>query len=327
MQTLAQWVSSPENRSALAAVEGVAECVCSRASRRAINPLFLHGPSGVGKTHLVAGLAARVAERGLGLSAVLLTAGDFDRDPEEASAELAAARQADLVAVEDVHRLSARVVEAVVQLLDRGLARQVQFVFTAAVGPAQLERLPARLTSRLASGLIVGLEPPGPTSRREFLRDRVARRGLTVDPAVLDWLAEHVGGSGRQLDGAVARLEALTQLHDASPGVEVVAESFRTDADAHRASVERIAQRVGRYFRVETRRLQGRDRSRQALLPRQIGMYLARRLTDLSLDQIGAYFGGRDHSTVLHACRKVEQALADDLALSGAVRELQADLV
>ena len=109
--------------------------------------------------------------------------------------------------------------------------------------------------------------------------------------------------------------------------MEAVAESFRADADARRATVESIAQRVGRYFRVEPRRLQGRDRSRQALLPRQVGMYLARRLTDLSLEQIGAYFGGRDHSTVLHACRKVEQALADDLALSGAVRQLQADLV
>jgi chromosomal replication initiator protein len=320
-------VSSPENRSALAAVERVADCVCGRQTRRAVNPLFLHGPSGVGKTHLVAGLAARVAERGLGLSVVILTAGDFDRDPEASTADFAAARQADLVAVEDVHRLSARAVEPVVQLLDRSLARQVQLVFTAAVGPAQLERLPARLTSRLASGLIVGVELLGRASRLEFLRDRVSRKGLKVDSAVLDWLAEHVGGSGRLLDGAVARLETLTRMHGGLLEVEAVAESFRTDADAREATVERIAQRVGRYFRVEARQLQGRDRSRQALLPRQVGMYLARRLTGLSLQQIGAYFGGRDHSTVLHACRKVEQALVDDLALSGAVRELQADLV
>ncbi len=170
MQTLTSWVSLPENRSALAAVERVADCVCGRSggmnppARLTVNPLFLHGPAGVGKTHLVAGLAARIAERQPGLSVVVLTAGDFDRDPAESVADLAAARQADLVAVEDVHRLSAGAVEAVVQLLDRGLARQVQLVFTAAVGPAQLE-LPARLTSRLAGGLIVGLEPLGPASR------------------------------------------------------------------------------------------------------------------------------------------------------------------
>jgi chromosomal replication initiator protein len=201
----------------------------------------------------------------------------------------------------------------------------VQLVFTAAVGPAQLE-LPTRLTSRLAGGLIVGLEPLGPPSRLIFIQDRVARTGLSVDPAVPAWLAQHVGGSGRELVGAVTRLETLTRMHGGPPDVDAVAEAFRTDVEARRATVETIAQRVGRYFRVEARRLQGRDRSRQALLPRQVGMYLARRLTDLSLHQIGAYFGGRDHSTVLHACRKVEQALADDLALSGAVRELQADL-
>ncbi|HVS38888.1 MAG TPA: helix-turn-helix domain-containing protein [Gemmataceae bacterium] len=341
MQTLAQWVSLPENRSALAAVERVADSVLASGGRKSpegdrirgltpparleFNPLFLHGPAGVGKTHLVAGLAARVAERQPGSSVVILTAGDFDRDPQEAAADLAAARRADLAAVEDVHRLSARAVEAVVQLLDRGLARQVPLIFTAAVGPARLE-LPARLVSRLAAGLIVGLELLGPASRFAFLEDRIARKGLNVERAVLNWLTQNIGGSGRELDGAVARLETLSRMHGGAVGLEIVVESFRTDAEARRATVERIAQRVGRYFRIGANRLQGRDRSRQTLLPRQIGMYLARRLTDLSLEQIGAYFGGRDHSTVLHACRKVERALADDLVLSGAVRELQTDL-
>jgi chromosomal replication initiator protein len=325
MPTLASWVSLPENRAALAAVQHVADCLCGPSARLAFNPLFLHGPAGVGKTHLAAGLIAEAAARRPGLSAVLLTAGDFDRDPEGSAVDFAAARRADLIAVEDVHRLADRAVPAVVRLLDRGLARRTPLLFTAAVGPAQL-KLPARLASRLAGGLIVGLAPLGPASRLAFIQDRVARTGLSVDPPALHWLAEHVGGSGRELIGAVTRLETLTQLHGGAPGLEIVVESFRTDADARRLTVESIAQRVGRYFRVGAGRLQGRDRSRQALLPRQVGMYLARRLTDLSLEQIGAYFGGRDHSTVLHACRKVEQALAGDFALSGAERELQADL-
>jgi chromosomal replication initiator protein len=108
--------------------------------------------------------------------------------------------------------------------------------------------------------------------------------------------------------------------------VETVAAHFRDEVDARRPTVERIVQRVGRYFQVEPQQMQSRCRSRQTLLPRQVGMYLARRLTKLSLQQIGAYFGGRDHSTVLHACRKVEQALAHDVTLSGAVRQLHADL-
>jgi chromosomal replication initiator protein len=105
-----------------------------------------------------------------------------------------------------------------------------------------------------------------------------------------------------------------------------VAEAFREDAETCKPTVERIAQRVGRYFAVAPRQMCSRRRSRQALLPRQVGMYLARQLTEMSLEQIGAFFGGRDHSTVLHACRKVEQALDSDPQLSGAVRTLRADL-
>jgi chromosomal replication initiator protein len=158
------------------------------------------------------------------------------------------------------------------------------------------------------------------------LKDWAERRQLAVGADVLDWLAEHVGGSGRQLEGAIARLEELVRLHDRLPDVDAVARHFQTEADAARPTVERIAERVSRYFQVHPRQLQSRHRGRSALVPRQVGMYLARRLTGLSLEQIGAYFGGHDHSTVLHACRKIDQALTTDPTLSGAVRQVQAEL-
>jgi len=147
-----------------------------------------------------------------------------------------------------------------------------------------------------------------------------------VDAPVTAWLADHIASSARQLEGAVARLETLIRLHNGTPDLQTIAGHFQTDAEAHRPTVERIAQRVGRYFQVEPRQLQSRQRSPGTLLPRQVGMYLARQLTELSLQQIGAYFGGRDHSTVLHACRKVAQALERDVTLCGAVRQLHADL-
>ena len=130
---------------------------------------------------------------------MVLTCGDFDRDPADLAADLAAARQADLVAVEDVHRLSDGAVEAVVQLVDRALARQTSWSSPRPWG-RRVERLPARLTSRLAGGLIVGLETLGPASRLDFLKDRVARKGFLANPAVLDWLATSVGGSGPRVD-------------------------------------------------------------------------------------------------------------------------------
>ncbi len=259
----------------------------------------------------------------------MLAAGDFESLllPDADKEELKAARQADLLVVEDLQHLPARVEEAFVHLMDRGLARGQQLVFTALAGPAQLVHLPARVTSRLGSGLVVGLDLLSPNSRRAFLQDRIKRRGLNVGADVIAWLAEHVSGSVRQLEGAVARLASLTAPSRTSRSdIETVVEHFGVEASVGRPTVERIAQRVGRYFQVEPRQLQTRSRSRGVLLPRQIGMYLARQLTELSLQQIGAYFGGRDHSTVLHACRKVEQALAHDMRLSGAVRQLHADL-
>lgn len=335
MQTLANWVALAETESARLAVERVADCVCVRGSRRTINPLFLYGLAGSGKSHLVSALLVEVTARAPDLQTALLAAGDFqalqpgtdapgsvDYDREE----LKAARKADLLILEDVQHLPARVEEAFVHLIDRGLARGQQLVVTALVGPALLEHLPARVTSRLGSGLVVGLGALSPESRRVFLQDRMQRRGLNVAADVLVWLAENLTGSARQLEGAVARLADLTRLYGPALSVETLAEHFGVEASVKRATVERIAQRVGRYFQVEPRQLQARSRTRGTLLPRQVGMYLARQLTELSLQQIGAYFGGRDHSTVLHACRKVEKALAQDVRLSGVVRQLHADL-
>ena len=328
MQTFASWIPLAENQAARLAVERVADCVCGRGPRRAINPLFLHGPAGAGKSHLVAALLADVTQRSPDLQVDLLAAGDFESllFPDGNRDELKAARQADLLVVEDVQHLPSRVEAAFVHLLDRGLARGQQLVCTASSGPAQLTHLPARLTSRLGSGLVVGMESLSPESRRLFLHECGKRQDLNVRTDVLVWLAEHVSGSARQLEGALARLASLTRFHSQPLDVETLAEHFAVEASVGRPTVERIAQRVSRYFQVEPRQLQARSRSRQTLLPRQIGMYLARQLTELSLQQIGAYFGGRDHSTVLHACRKVEKALAHDVHLSGAVRQLHADL-
>jgi chromosomal replication initiator protein len=321
MQTFASWIVLPENQAAQLAVE---QAACRTPGH---NPLFLHGPAGVGKSHLVAALVARVSQQAPDTVVSLLSAGDFQQLlRQEDGADLRAARQADLLVVEDLQHLSFRHADALASLMDHGQARKQQQVFTALAGPAQLTHLPGRLTSRLASGLVTGLLPLSPASRLAFLRERVRRQELGVDESVLAWLAEHMSGSVRQLEGAVARLAALVSLHGAGLDVATVADVFGVEAEAGRPTVERIAQRVGRYFQVEPRQMQSRRRTRAAMLPRQVGMYLARRLTGLSLEQIGAYFGGRDHSTVLHACRKVEQALAHDVALSGAVRQLHADL-
>lgn len=307
-------LSIPENRAAGDACRRVLADLTQRSARRAHNPLFVHGPPGCGKSHLLRDLVAGFTrDVPTGVVAVLAAADLDGRDAEEPPAALL---QADLVVVEDVQKTPARAVETFVTVIDRCLARGKQLVLSATRGPGLLE-LPHRLTSRLAQGLVVQVEGLSLDSRRAVLRLR--RPDLADD--VLDWLARHAATSFRQVEGVCTRLAQLETSR-----LEDVIAAFAEDQEARRPTLERIAQRVSRYYRVDQEEMRARGRTRETMLPRQVGMYLARQLTGLPLVQIGAYFGGRDHSTVLHACRKVAEALDSDASLSGAVRELHAEL-
>lgn len=327
MPTFATWQEFPENRSALTAIRRLGRAILRGRTVAALNPLYLHGPSGSGKSHLLAALAGRITRAAPDRIVNLQTARDLV-PPTNADlpTEPILTTDADLVIVEDLQHLAERAIETLVHLVDHCQRRHRPLVVTATSGPAELITLPTRLASRLASGLVVRLEPLGPHSRRQFLQWDAQRRGLDLPEDALDWLAENLPGSGRQLAGTLNRLETLNQLDSLPLTLDRVRIALVNEAPLHRPTVERIAACVSAFYRVEPRLIRSPRRSRGIVLPRQVGMYLARRFTGLSLDQIGAYFGGRDHSTVLHACRKVEQALAHDLELCGAVRQLQAEI-
>jgi chromosomal replication initiator protein len=331
--SFAHFVTVAENRSAVLAVKQTAECLSSRRSKRVSNPLFIHGPSGTGKTFLTTAFVKSLTRKAPGTTIAIAPAAEMEgiatnhRAWKEAEAGTTERPwDVDLLILEDLQFLSSRGVPALVQLFDDRLARQGQMVFTAAIGPRQLP-LPARLTTRLASGLVVEMKPWLAASRFDLLKDKAQRRQIAVSQEVLGWLAEHLNGGGRQVDGAIAKLEALARLHPRTLDLATVAPHFAEELEASRPSVNQITEKVCGHFHVEPKQLQSARRSRQILVPRQVSMYLARQLTKLSLDQIGDYFGGRDHSTVLHACRKVEQTLAQGGVLSSTVRQLQSSLM
>jgi len=341
--SFARFLATTENRAALQAVEDIADALASSKTSFP-NPLLLHGPPGCGKSHLVTALVREVSRAKTGLVVKHLSARDFKETAapltrrnlasDEATPAVEGldeeARHCGLLIIEDLQHLPAHAIETVVQLIDYRLANNGASVFTALQGPRHLERrgnaFPARLTSRLAGGLVVGIEALQAPDRLVFLDREAQRLQLAVPREILEWLAQHLTGGGRQLERAIKQLEEISKLRRGTLTLETVAQHFGLQADALKTTVDRIAKQVGGYFQLEPRQLQSRRRYRNILVPRQIGMYLARKLTPLSLNQIGEYFGGRDHSTVLHACRKVEESMKEDVVLLGAVRQIHSEL-
>ena len=317
----------PENRVAFRAVRSVCRAVLA-GKRPGANPLVLHGSPGTGKSRLGAALVEQLAAAPDGVTARVVSAGDVTRSPDESLSDRELL-DCDLLALEDVQHLTARVADAACDLIDGRTSRRRATVITASAGPSQLAHLPQRLTSRLAAGLVIRLEPLAVPSRRAILAEVASAKGVRLTDDALDWLAEQATGGG--VRATLGLLQNLAAVAKAFPGPltradvqQSLAESGQPTSAA--SGVSRIVERVAAAFNVTEKELLGASRLRGVLRPRQIAMYLARELTGLSLPRLGAAFG-RDHTTVLHACRKVAEAVKGDAGLASKVSDLRAGLV
>lgn len=311
----------PENRSAVRAAKGLARSVLT-GKRPPAGLLVLHGPPGSGKTQLTTALVNAVVTKSPEVTARVLSVGDLARPEDEVGFADGDLLACDFLALEDVQRLPERAADALCDLIDRRASRRKLLLVTASTGPARLTHLPHRLTSRLAAGLVVQLEPPGVTSRRVILEATAVSKNLRLTPDALDWLA----GQGSGVRASLGLLQNLAQVAPTFPGPldrnvveQVIAGTGQPTSRG--TDLQAIMKRVTATFGVTEKQLLGASRLRPVLIPRQVAMYLARELTGLSLPRIAAAFG-RDHTTVLHACRKIEA----DTQLAGVVRELRAAL-
>ncbi|HMK09471.1 MAG TPA: chromosomal replication initiator protein DnaA [Anaerolineales bacterium] len=314
------------NRLAHAAALAVAE-----NPARAYNPLFLYGGVGMGKTHLLhaVGLVCGSA----GLRALYVTSEEFTNDLINAirthttDAFRERYRRIEVLLIDDIQFIAGKesTQEEFFHTFNALHGQEKQLVISSDRPPKALVTLEERLRSRFEWGLIADIQPPDFETRMAILRSKAERAGRTVEPEYLEIIARRVQSNIRELEGALTRLLAFSDLSGLTITRDLV-ESTLIDLQSRTTAVtpDRIIAAVAEHFGVDEDRLLSTDRTRQVALPRQVAMYLIREGTDASLPKIGEVLGGRDHTTVMYGLDKVASLLETDEALRrqvAAIRE------
>ncbi len=334
--TFSTFCEGPPNRVAFAAARAVAESSPDRPTP--YNPLFIHAGVGRGKTHLLHAIAQDARRVHPNRKVIYLTAEHFmfrfvaALKNQSAIAFKEGLREIDLLLIDDMQFLQGKSVQQefchTLNVLIDG-ARQV--VVAADRPPAELETLDERVRSRLGGGVAFEIGSPDLELRRQIVHTRYAlgraqHPGLDIPEPVLEYVAQSVATNGRDLEGALNRLLAqwqFTQQAVTLNSAEITLRDLIAAREPRRVRIEDIQKVVARHFNVSKADLLSARRTRTIVRPRQIAMYLAKMLTPRSLPEIGRRFGGRDHTTVLHAVRKVEELMSGDKALAEEVELLK----
>jgi chromosomal replication initiator protein len=276
---------------------------------------------------LVRALIEQVTRVDPGKTAQVLAAAEVGRSllqqPLERRAVSREAIGCDFLVIEDVQHLPLRAGDEVAHILDRRLARRKATVVTAVGGPVELDTSP-RLASRLVGGLVVGIQPLAEASRRELAAALCQERHLGVADDVVAWLARDPGGA-RPIIGAIAHLETIASLHPPPLTMAQVSTELPAAPIGDRSPLDNLVSRVAAQFAVDAKAIRGPSRQRGIVWPRQVAMYVARQ-AGFSLTQIGDYFSGRDHTTVMHSCEKVASKAEEDASLAQELRDLLAQI-
>jgi chromosomal replication initiator protein len=322
------FVIGASNRFAHAAAVAVAE-----APAKAYNPLFIYGESGLGKTHLLHAIGAYAKELYGSTRVRYVSSEEFTNDfinsirDDKASVFQKRYRDLDILLVDDIQFLEnkERTQEEFFHTFNTLYNANKQIVISSDRPPKQLTTLEDRLRSRFEWGLITDIQPPELETRIAILRKKAAQDKLNAPDDVLEYIASKISTNSRELEGALIRVTAFAslnrQLVDLSLA-EIVLKDLIQDEGGPEITGPTIMAQTASYFSLSVEDLCGTSRSRVLVNARQIAMYLCRELTELSLPKIGQAFGGRDHTTVMHADRKIRQLMAERRSIYNQVTEL-----
>jgi chromosomal replication initiator protein len=326
--TFDTFVIGSSNRFAHAAAVAVAE-----APARAYNPLFIYGGSGLGKTHLLHAIGHYAYSLGHAHSVRYVSTEEFTNDfinslrDDKAQAFQRRYRDVDILLVDDIQFLETRerTQEEFFHTFNTLHNANKQIVISSDRSPKQLSTLEERLRTRFEWGLLTDIQPPDLETRIAILRKKAAQERLAAPPEVLEFIASKISSNIRELEGALIRVTAFASLNRQAVDLglaEVVLKDLIPEGGDPDITAATIMAATAEYFGVTIDELCGSSRSRVLVNARQVAMYLCRELTDLSLPRIGHAFGGRDHTTVMHADRKVRSHMAERRSLYNQIAEL-----
>ncbi|MFI6908047.1 chromosomal replication initiator protein DnaA [Nonomuraea sp. NPDC050394] len=326
--TFETFVIGASNRFAHAAAVAVAE-----SPAKAYNPLFIYGDSGLGKTHLLHAIGHYAQSLYDGARVRYVSSEEFTNDfinsirDHKADGFRSRYRAIDILLVDDIQFLEGKeqTQEEFFHTFNTLHNANKQIVISSDRAPKQLITLEDRLRNRFEWGLITDVQPPELETRIAILRKKAIQEGLAAPPEVLEYIASRISTNIRELEGALIRVTAFASLNRQGVDLqlaEVVLKDLITSESGPEITIANIMAKTAEYFGISIDDLCGSSRSRALVNARQIAMYLARELTDLSLPKIGQQFGGRDHTTVMHAERKIRSLIAERRSMYNQVNEL-----
>lgn len=316
------------NRFAHAAAVAVAE-----APAKAYNPLFIYGDSGLGKTHLLHAIGHYARHLYKGIRVRYVNSEEFTNDfinsirDDEGASFKQTYRNVDILLIDDIQFLANKdaTQEEFFHTFNALHNHNKQVVITSDLPPKQLQGFEDRMRSRFEWGLLTDIQPPELETRIAILRKKADAENLSAPGDVMEYIASRISTNIRELEGALIRVTAFASLNNQPVDLalaETVLKDLISEDGAQEITPSTIIKQTAEYFGLSIDELNSKSRTRTLVTARQIAMYLLRELTDMSLPKIGAELGGRDHTTVIHADRKIRELMAERRAIFNQVTEL-----
>ena len=300
---------------------------------RSYNPCLIYGSVGLGKTHLLQAIGNEVHRQLTDLKVVYVTVETFTNEFIQSIKEKTGHRfknryrSADVLLIDDVQFLQGKV-ETQHELFHTFNAlydAKKQMVFSSDRPVAELKALPDRLINRFERGLNVDLQPPSYETRIAILRQKVEERQIDIGDDVIELISRNVRTNVRDLEKALTKLVAYAELVERTISIDIANRELRdlfSRPDSRNIGVDAIQRTVAEFFSLTANDLRGKKRTKAIAFPRQVAMYITRRLTEYSTTEVGNEFGGRDHTTVMYACQKVEERMKTDATLEPTIQQI-----